>query len=131
MAQLNQIGISVTLEPVEWAQWLEQVFRNRDYDLTIVSHTEPFDIGIYARPDYYFQYDSPAFQSIMDKLDQETDPAKRTALLHQAQRVITDDQVNVFLFQLANAGIAKADLSGLWQHAPTQAMDMTGVYWKN
>jgi peptide/nickel transport system substrate-binding protein len=51
--------------------------------------------------------------------------------LHQAQRVIADDQVNVFLFQLANAGIAKADLSGLWQHAPTQAMDMTGVYWKN
>lgn len=131
MAQLNQIGITVTLEPVEWAQWLEQVFRNRDYDLTIVSHTEPFDIGIYARPDYYFQYDSPAFQSIMDKLDQETDPAKRTALLHQAQRVIADDQVNVFLFQLANAGIAKADLSGLWQHAPTQAMDMTGVSWKN
>ncbi len=131
MAQLSQIGISVTLEPVEWAQWLEQVFRNKDYDLTIVSHTEPFDIGIYARPDYYFQYDSPAFQSIMTDLDKATAPADRTKLLHQAQRHITDDQVNVFLFQLANAGIAKADLMGLWQHAPTQAADMTGVYWKN
>ena len=98
MAQLSQIGISVTLEPVEWAQWLEQVFRNKDYDLTIVSHTEPFDIGIYARPDYYFQYDSPAFQSIMTELDKATVPTERTKLLHQAQRHITDDQANVFYF---------------------------------
>ena len=64
-------------------------------------------------------------------LDKATDPEERTKLLHQAQRHITDEQVNVFLFQLANAGIAKADLMGLWQHAPTQAADMTGVYWKN
>ena len=34
---------------VEWAQWLEQVFKNKDYDLTIVTHTEPMDIDIYAR----------------------------------------------------------------------------------
>tara|TARA_E500000178_G_scaffold335199_1_gene371847 strand:- start:772 stop:2304 length:1533 start_codon:yes stop_codon:yes gene_type:complete len=131
MAQLSQIGIKVTLEPLEWAQWLEKVFRNKDYDLTIVSHTEPFDIGIYARPDYYFQYDNAPFQSIMAELDITTDPADRRDLLHQAQRHIADDQVNVYLFQLANAGITKTDLVGIWQHAPTQAMDMTGVYWKN
>lgn len=131
MAQLSQIGIKVTLEPLEWAQWLEKVFRNKDYDLTIVSHTEPFDIDIYARPDYYFKYDNAPFQSIMAELDITTDPTKRRDLLHQAQRHIADDQVNVYLFQLANAGITKTDLVGIWQHAPTQAMDMTGVYWKN
>lgn len=131
MAQLSQIGITVKLEPLEWAQWLEQVFRNKNYDLTIVSHTEPFDIGIYARPDYYFQYDSPAFQSIMAELDAISDPYERSVLLHQAQRHISDDQVNVYLFQLANAGITKANLIGIWENAPTQAMDMTKVYWKN
>ena len=131
MNQLSQIGITVKTEPLEWAQWLEKVFRGKDYDLTIVSHTEPFDIGIYARPDYYFQYDSAVFNAIMAELDITTDPTRRTALLHQAQRHISDDQVNVFLFQLANAGITNADLIGLWENAPTQALDMTAVYWKN
>ena len=41
---------------MEWADWLERVFRGHDFDLTIISHTEPMDINIYARPDYYFRY---------------------------------------------------------------------------
>ncbi|MEO9703913.1 MAG: ABC transporter substrate-binding protein, partial [Nitratireductor sp.] len=58
-SQLREVGIELEIIPVEWAQWLEQVFKAKDYDLTIVSHTEPNDIGIYARDDYYFQYDNP------------------------------------------------------------------------
>ena len=36
--------------------------QGQNYDLTIISHVEPLDIGIYANPNYYFGYDSPAFQ---------------------------------------------------------------------
>ncbi len=50
-AQLREIGINLEIVPVEWAQWLDQVFKAKDYDLTIVSHTEPNDINIYARKD--------------------------------------------------------------------------------
>src|SRR5690606_536263 len=64
-AQLRKVGIELEIIPVEWAQWLDQVFKAKDFDLTIVSHTEPNDIGIYANKDYYFQYDNPAFQKIM------------------------------------------------------------------
>ena len=68
-AQLRNIGITAQLQPLEWAAWLEHVFRNKDYDLTIISHTEPFDIGIYARENYYFGYDSPQFRAIMRNLN--------------------------------------------------------------
>ena len=50
-SQLRAVGIEPEIVNVEWAQWLEQVFKNHDFDLTIVSHTEPMDIGIYARAD--------------------------------------------------------------------------------
>ena len=46
-SQLREVGIRTKIENLEWAQWLEQVFKGKDYDLTIVSHTEPMDIGIY------------------------------------------------------------------------------------
>ncbi|MAE99819.1 MAG: ABC transporter substrate-binding protein, partial [Geminicoccus sp.] len=84
-AQLREVGIEAEISFLEWAQWLEQVFRGYDYGLTIVSHTEPMDINIYARPDYYFQYDNPDFQELMETLAVESDPAARSALLAQAQ----------------------------------------------
>jgi peptide/nickel transport system substrate-binding protein len=57
------------------------VFKAKDFDLTIVSHTEPMDIGIYARDDYYFQYGDADFKAIMAELANATDPAKRTELM--------------------------------------------------
>ncbi|MXU66486.1 ABC transporter substrate-binding protein [Oceanomicrobium pacificus] len=128
-AQLREVGIETEITNVEWAQWLEQVFRGKDFGLTIVSHTEPMDIGIYANPDYYFQYDNPDFQSLMDALRAEADPEARTALLQQAQTIIAEDFVNGYLFQLAKSGVADARIEGLWENAPTQANDLTGVRW--
>ena len=128
-SQLRAVGIETEITNLEWAQWLEEVFRGKDFGLTIVSHTEPFDIGIYARPDYYFQYDNPAFQELMTTLGATSDPAARSELLTQAQTMIADDYVNGYLFQLAFPTVADARVKGLWQNAPTQATDLTGVSW--
>lgn len=128
-AELRDVGIQTEITNMEWAQWLEQVFKGKDFDLTIVSHTEPMDIGIYARPDYYFQYADPAFVSMMSELEGTTDSAARSAIYRRAQQKIADDYVNAYLFQLAKTGVANAKIRGLWENAPTQANDLTGVYW--
>ena len=105
------------------------MFRGKDFDLTIVSHTEPMDINIYARPEYYFQYDNPDFQQLMTDLDLTSDPAALSEILAKAQKMIADDYVNGYLFQLARTGVADAKIEGLWANAPTQANDLTGVSW--
>ncbi|UYP66612.1 ABC transporter substrate-binding protein [Thalassobacter stenotrophicus] len=129
-SQLRAVGIATDITNMEWAQWLEQVFRGKDFDLTIVSHTEPADINIYARPDYYFQYDSAGFQELIETLGITADPDARTALLQDAQKMIAADYVNGYLFQLAKTGVADSRIEGLWQNAPTQANDLTGVSWR-
>ena len=128
-AQLAEVGINAQISNVEWAQWLETVFKGKDFGLTIVSHTEPMDIGIYANPDYYFQYDNPSLQELMTKLNSTTDPDQRQQMLKEAQQIIADDYVNGYLFQLAALSVAKSGLQGLWANAPTQATDLTGVSW--
>ena len=128
-SQLRDVGIETEIQNVEWAQWLEQVFKGKDYDLTIVSHTEPMDINVYARPEYYFNYDSEEFQSLMEQLAATTNAEQRSALLRQAQEVIARDHVNAYLFQLAKTGVADARIEGLWENAPTQANDLTEVRW--
>ena len=128
-AQLSAVGIKTEITNMEWAQWLETVFKGGDFDLTIISHTEPLDIDIYARPDYYFHYAKPEFVKLMDELQGVTSPEQRSALYKQAQEMIADDYVNAFLFQLAKTSVANAKIEGLWENAPTQANDLTKVHW--
>ena len=128
-AQLAEVGITAEIINVEWAQWLESVFKGKDFGLTIVSHTEPMDIGIYARPDYYFQYDSVDAQALMETLNETTDPEQRQKLLAEMQRLIATDYVNGYLFQLAKLGVAKVGVQGLWENAPTAAIDLTQISW--
>lgn len=130
-AQLREVGIQTEISNLEWAQWLEQVFRGKDFGLTIVSHTEPMDIGIYARPDYYFQYNDATVRALMKGLDAMTDPADRDAVLQAVQIRISEQYVNGYLFQLAKTGVADARIKGLWENSPTQANDLTKVYWED
>ncbi len=128
-SQLAKIGIKLEIVPIEWAQWLDQVFMKKDYDLTIVSHTEPMDIGIYGRKDYYFNYTNPRFLALIDRLDATVEIGERYRLLGKAQAVISADCVNGFLFQLAKHGIWNKNIRGLWENSPIQANDLTEVYW--
>ena len=129
-AQLAAIGIEAEIIPVEWAQWLDQVFKGKDYDLTIVSHTEPMDIEIYSRgADYYFDYQNPAFNALIDQLAETGDEDRRNAILAEAQTTLADDSVNAFLFQLAKHGVWDARIEGLWENSPVQANDLTDVRW--
>nr|WP_134680287.1 ABC transporter substrate-binding protein [Paracoccus ravus] len=128
-AELAAVGIKTEITNMEWAQWLEQVFKNADFDLTVISHVEPMDIGIYARDGYYFNYANQEFARVMAELGAATEPAARSDLLKKAQEILADDYANGFLFQLAKTGVAKAGIEGLWENAPMPANDLTKVRW--
>ena len=128
-AQLRAVGIETAITNMEWAQWLETVFNGKDYDLTIISHVEPLDIGIYARDDYYFNYDNADLKAVMEEVNTTTDDARRSELLKQAQTIIADDFANAYLFQLAKTGVANAKIEGLWENSPTPANDLSKVHW--
>jgi peptide/nickel transport system substrate-binding protein len=128
--QLSAVGIKTETTNLEWAQWLGEVFTDKNFDLTIISHTEPNDIGIFARPDYYFQYKNADFDKIIADLAVESDPAKRTELYKAAQQNLSDNYAVGFLFELAKVGVENAKLKGMWENAPTQATDLTAVYWE-
>jgi peptide/nickel transport system substrate-binding protein len=130
-SQLAKVGIKAEIENVEWAQWLDVVYKKKNYDLSIISHVEPMDIGIYANPDYYYQYDSQEFRDIMAKADSSADPAERNKYLQQAQRKLAEDAVNGYLFQLPRLTVYRKGLTGIWKSAPMFVNDMAAVSWSN
>ncbi|MGO4284326.1 ABC transporter substrate-binding protein [Bosea sp. TAB14] len=129
-ALLGQVGINVSIEPLEFPQWLERVFRNKDYDLSIIAHTEPLDIDIYARDDYYFQYRNPAFKALVARIAGTLDEGERNELYKQAQRMLADDAVNGFLFILPKITVAKAELEGMWTDWPLPVTPLAELRWR-
>jgi len=128
-SQLKQIGINLEIIPVEWADWLKQVFTDKDFDFTIISHVEPNDIEIYSRPTYYFGYKNPEFNKVITELDATADAAQRKELYGKAQKILADDAVVGFLFQLPKVGIWDAKVEGMWENTPTPSIDLTKVKW--
>ena len=129
-AELADVGVNAKIQEVEWAQWLSGVYKDKNYDLTIISHVEPLDIGIYANPNYYFQYDSQAFRDIYAKVTTAPNLDAYKAALGEAQKKLAEDCGNAFLFQLPNVTVADAKLQGLWKNAPIFVNDLSAMSWK-
>jgi peptide/nickel transport system substrate-binding protein len=124
-AQLAQIGVRVEIEPIEWAQWLSQVLVNRNYDMTIVSHTEPDDLDFFSRKPNYFGYDRQEFDVAVSAMRGAGTPADRARWSAAAQRMLAEDAAAVFLFELPQVGVWKRSVTGVWENAPIQANDFT------
>jgi peptide/nickel transport system substrate-binding protein len=129
-AQLGKVGIKVSIAQLQWPQWLAEVFKERNYDLTVVAHTEANDLDRYARDGYYWGYNSPEFKAKWKEVVEATDFARRDELLKDCQRIIARDAVNGFLYQLAKIGVWKKELVGMWENSPAPAMNLAGVHWK-
>ena len=129
-AQLAKIGIIAKIENVEFAQWISNVFGGpKNFDLTMILHVEPFDLGNYANPNYYFGYDSQKFRDLYQQIQNAPRVADREKLLGDAQRMLANDAVNGFLYQPQLPTIAVKGLMGLWKDMPTFANDLSLLSW--
>lgn len=128
-AQLAKIGIIAKIQNVEWAQWLSGTYGAKNYDLTIVSHVEPFDLGNFAKPDYYWGYQSPKFNELFNQIKNAARPADRARLLGEAQRLLAEDAVHGFLYQPQWVTVANKNIKGLWKDMPVFVNDLSALSW--
>ena len=128
-AMLAKVGIVAKQEGVEWAQWLSGVYGQKAYDLTIISHVEPLDMGNFARTGYYWNYESAKFNALWAQINATADTAQRLKLLAEAQRLVADDAVAAYLYQPTSITIAHARLKGVWKDMPISANDLSALSW--
>jgi peptide/nickel transport system substrate-binding protein len=128
-AQLAKVGIMAKLQNVEWAQWLSGTYTNKNYDITIISHVEPFDLSNFAKPGYYWGYESAQFNALFDKIQNSPRQADRAKLLGDAQRLLANDAVHAFLYQPQWITVANKNLKGLWKDMPILLNDISSMSW--
>lgn len=125
---LSQIGIKLNIEIVEWGQWIDRIFKKKEYQLTMIGHVEPWDIGIYANPKYYFQYDSQEFRDTYAKALKAKNEAEKAELFGKCQEIIAEDAVNGYLFSAPALRAMKKEVMGFWVNSPAPVQDCSQVW---
>ncbi len=124
-SNLAEVGISAEVETQEFpAVWLEDVLTNHDYHMSVIAHVEPRDIDRFANPDYYFQYDSPEVQQLLQEADAGT-PEEQVTKTAEAARIISEDAAAEFLFLAPNLLVANPSVGGLPQNRVGESFDLT------
>lgn len=131
---LSQVGITLNIELVEWGQWLETVYTQADYETTIVGLSgklEPHEIFMRFQSDYaknFYHFKNVEYDSLITKANIETDNSKRAQLYKQAQKLIADEAVAVFLTDPHLVRVARPDLFGYTAY-PAPYFDATTLYY--
>lgn len=131
--QLSKVGIEVKIEPVEWAVWLERIYKGRDYDTTIIGldgKLNPHDIlskYISTASNNFFNYKNTEFDTTLNQALTEIDLNKRVDLYKKAQTILTNDAAALYIMD-PNLNVAlKKNLAGYKQY-PIYVQDLSTVY---
>jgi peptide/nickel transport system substrate-binding protein len=129
-AMFAEIGVTMNIEPTEFpAKWVQDIMKDRNYDMTIVAHAEPMDIDIYSRDPYYFNYKNPAFNDLMKKVQETSDPAEQAKIYGEAQKILAEDVPALYLFVMPKLGVWDKKLKGLWENEPIPSNVLSNVSW--
>lgn len=128
---LNALGFNVQVVNVDWKTWLDRVFTRKDYTVSLIAHVEPLDLNIYARDGYYFNYANAEFKKLWTQVMNAPTEAELNRRLGLAQRQVTEDAVNAFLFMSPQTFVVHQNLQGFWLNTPLPATVLEDLHWIN
>ena len=97
-SQLKPIGIDLKVNVVEFSTWLQDVYTNHDFDISLVDHNESHDFYSWADPTYYFGYDNKDVQKLYNEGVAATSDKERDAKFAEAAKLISEDAPADWLF---------------------------------
>ncbi len=135
-AQLEEIGVNVELEVVEWGAYLEQT-ANGDHDMFVLGWTTvtgDADYGMYplfhsenfGEPGNRTFISNPELDELLVQARQNPDPDERLALYKEAQEILVDEAPMLYIHHQEYLLGVSDKVQGLWQH-PTQILMLHDV----
>lgn len=127
VSDFNEIGVTLEVNSVEFSTWLQDVYTNKDYDLSYVLHVEPRDVRNFADPTYYFGYDNPEVQALYAQALASTDADESADLLAQVARLVSEDHAADWLYNGVTITAVGTGVSGFPVDSINSRLDLAGV----
>lgn len=131
--QLRAIGVNVTIDPVEWASWLENVYSGRRYQATVVG----VDASTLTARAMLERFTSTASNNFTNYSNAEYDEAfaaairaatdeEATAQYLRCEEILAETAANVYIQDLADLVAVRKGLTG-YRFYPLYAIDLSTV----
>lgn len=132
--QLKNIGVNVTIKPIEWEAWLEDVYAGRNYQSTVVG-VDASNLSARAMLERFTSTASGNFVNFKDAEYDEifkeaistTDTNKQTELYKELEGILAEKAANVYIQDLANL-VAVSDKFDGYTFYPLYVQDMSTIY---
>lgn len=133
-AQLAKANMRVEIETVDWGTWLERVYANRDYQMTVIALTydyyTPSDVlnrYMTDSADNFINFSNEAYDELGQAASKETDLDQRVEDYQKMQEILWEDKAAAFLQEPFNITAVQKGLGGYVQY-PAYVQDMARVY---
>jgi len=127
---LADVGINVTIETTEFpAVWLDQVWTQADYEMSVIGTAEARDILItFNDSDFYTGYDNSKIKDIATAADAGSEEEYIEGMKEIA-RTISEDAAAEFLFLYPLVSVSKVGLEGVQVNEITEALTLKSMHW--
>ncbi len=127
VSAFNDVGVELKVDPVEFPTWLQDVYQNKDYELSFVLHVEPRDFANFANPDYYFGYDNAEVQELYAQAMTAVDAEESAELLARAARIVSEDHAADWLYTGETITAVRDGVSGFPVDSINSRIDLAPV----
>lgn len=130
--QLADIGINATIEQVDWATWLSEVYTDRNYEATVIAVTSdyaPYDVlSRYASTasGNFINYSNEEVDSLLLEILNTPDESRRIELYHELLVVMTNDAPSAFIEDPYSVCAVSSRVTG-YNLYPMYVQDMSTV----
>ena len=83
---------------VEFSTWLQDVYTNHTFDISLVDHNESHDFASWTDPTYYFGYDNKNVTKLYNEGVAATSDKERDAKFAAAAKLVSEDAPADWLF---------------------------------
>ena len=132
--QLRAVGVNVTIQPMEWGVWYEQVYKGRDFQATLVgldasamtarALLERFTSD-HAKN--FVNYNNPDYDALFTQTMNASDDTQQTEIYKQMETMLSDTAANLYIQDLADLVAMRQNLAGL-EFYPIYVLDLSTVH---
>lgn len=130
--QWKAIGVQVDLEIMEWGTWLEQVYTQRDYDVSIIGlagRLDPHAILVRyttGNSRNFFNFTDPGYDQLIVEGLKNVGEQRRQAY-EGAQQILAEKIPGIFVMDPPQLVAMNKEIKG-WQYYPVYVVDLASLY---
>lgn len=134
--QLAAVGVTVKIETMEWGTWLDQVYKEAQYQATVVGLSGKLDpdaiLGRYESgyASNFFRFSNEEYDGLIAAARVETDEEKRAEDYRRCQEILTEEAAAVYLTDPNLIVACRKDLKGFTFY-PVTFYDFTKLYYES